>query len=292
MAKVITDNQHYADIAAAIRTKNETETLYKPSEMAPAILAIQGGVELNFKVVGGETEPVDPAENTILVNTPEEITSWIFSAEEPEGPEPGAVWFTVGLQSPVEFNALKENNIQVYPLYAKQYVDGAWVDKTAKIYQNGKWFAVLPKGVLFYNGQENEFLTGGIIFINGSSYPTMGTGSKGNDAITLTVGHFASIMAVTDLVDLTEYDKLTVDISKFTVNNSNNFVELGVSIDRGAESVVEGNNILAKIRVSGTGKCILPIADIDQKAYCYVRIWSWDTFNGTASVEFTDWRLE
>ena len=70
MAKIITDNQHYIDIAAAIRTKNETETLYKPSEMAPAILAIQGGVELNFELVGCTTEPVDPAENTIWVTTP------------------------------------------------------------------------------------------------------------------------------------------------------------------------------------------------------------------------------
>lgn len=43
MAIVTTDNQHYADIAAAIRSKNGTETLYKPSEMAAAIQAISGG---------------------------------------------------------------------------------------------------------------------------------------------------------------------------------------------------------------------------------------------------------
>ena len=43
MAIVTTDNQHYADIAAAIREKNGEETLYKPSEMAAAILAIEGG---------------------------------------------------------------------------------------------------------------------------------------------------------------------------------------------------------------------------------------------------------
>lgn len=45
MAIVTTDNQHYTDIAAAIRSKNGTETLYKPSEMAAAIQAISGGGE-------------------------------------------------------------------------------------------------------------------------------------------------------------------------------------------------------------------------------------------------------
>lgn len=43
MAIVTTDNQHYTDIAAAIRSKNGTETQYKPSEMAAAIQAISGG---------------------------------------------------------------------------------------------------------------------------------------------------------------------------------------------------------------------------------------------------------
>ena len=139
MARGISDDQHYADIGAAIRTKNETDTLYKPSEMAPAILAIQGGVELNFEVVGGTTQPANPKENTIWVNTSNEITGWIFSAEEPEAPELGMVWFAVGLSSPVEFNALKENTLQVYPALAKQYAIGEWSESPAKIYQGEKW---------------------------------------------------------------------------------------------------------------------------------------------------------
>ena len=46
MAIVTTDNQHYTDIAAAIRSKNGTETQYKPSEMAAAIRAISGGGDI------------------------------------------------------------------------------------------------------------------------------------------------------------------------------------------------------------------------------------------------------
>lgn len=51
MAIITTDNQHYADIAAAIREKNGSETQYRPDEMAAAISAIVsggGGGEIKF----------------------------------------------------------------------------------------------------------------------------------------------------------------------------------------------------------------------------------------------------
>lgn len=98
-----------------------------------------GGTALNFRVVGGTTAPANPAENCIWVNTETPITSWIFSAEEPSPAEPGMVWFNIGAASPVEFNALKKNVLQVYPLKAQQYVGGALVAVTAKIYQGGAW---------------------------------------------------------------------------------------------------------------------------------------------------------
>lgn len=43
MAIVITNDQHYAGIADAIREKNGEGATYKPSEMAAAILEIMGG---------------------------------------------------------------------------------------------------------------------------------------------------------------------------------------------------------------------------------------------------------
>lgn len=46
MAKVLTDSQHYTDIADAIRAKNGTENTYKPSEMAVAIEALPIGGDL------------------------------------------------------------------------------------------------------------------------------------------------------------------------------------------------------------------------------------------------------
>lgn len=98
-----------------------------------------GGGGLNFQVIGGATAPSNPKENTIWVNTDVKITTWAFSATEPEAPVEGMVWITTGTSSSAEFNTLKKNGIQVYPLSAKQYVGGSWVDVEAKSYQGGEW---------------------------------------------------------------------------------------------------------------------------------------------------------
>ena len=100
---------------------------------------VGGGAPLNFKVVGGTSAPASLKENTIWVNTDTAITSWAFRATQPATAAEGMVWFFTGTQSSSEFNALKKNGIQVYPLSAKQYVSGAWVTKTAKSYQSGAW---------------------------------------------------------------------------------------------------------------------------------------------------------
>ena len=98
-----------------------------------------GGGGLNF-TVAGNPQPRNPEENTIWLDTVEKITSWIFSATEPETATQGMVWFPAGTsQSLIGFNALKKNGIMVYPKSAKQYVSGAWVDVTAKIWQSGEW---------------------------------------------------------------------------------------------------------------------------------------------------------
>ena len=114
-----------------------------------------GGTSLNFKVIGNPM-PETAKENTIWVNTDTKITGYVFSATQPTG-LPGLVRFLTGSHSNVEFNALKKNGIQVYPISAKQYVDGAWVEKTAKSYQNGAfvdWWngSILVDGKDYVNG--------------------------------------------------------------------------------------------------------------------------------------------
>ena len=117
------------------------------------------GAPLNFKVVGGTTEPTNPKENMIWVNTDQKITSWIFSATEPENPAEGMVWISTGAFSTAEFNALKKNGIQVYPLSANQYVNGAWEKKPAKSSRDGAWAEWIV--YLYKEGDEYTDVTGG-----------------------------------------------------------------------------------------------------------------------------------
>lgn len=104
------------------------------------ILNMGGGSPLNFRVVGGTTQPANPAENTIWVNTDVNITGWAFTNEEITEPYEGMVRFPVGNNSKVSFNAVGgEKIIRVYPVSCMQYVNGAWTAVIAKTYQNGEW---------------------------------------------------------------------------------------------------------------------------------------------------------
>ncbi len=147
-------------VADAIREKGETtEQLVFPSGFVTAIENMKGGADLNFEIVGGTTQPSNPKENTIWVNTGTAITGWVFSTETPENPVSGMVWFRVSSASPVSFNALKENNITVYPYQCYQYINGAYESKVAVSYINGDWV----NWVLYLYNQGNlcEDVTGG-----------------------------------------------------------------------------------------------------------------------------------
>ena len=112
-----------------------------------------GGTSLNFKVVGGTTQPENPKENTIWVNTDTEITSWEFSTVTPGSPAAGMVWIKTRFGSSTPFNALKKNEVRVYPFSTQQYVNGAWADKTAMIYADGIWSLFHPpKEYVIQNG--------------------------------------------------------------------------------------------------------------------------------------------
>lgn len=97
-----------------------------------------GGTSLNFKVVKNP-QPVNPSPNTIWLNTDRKINGYSFSATQPESMAEGEVWFVIGAVSNVSFSATKKNPVMVYPIFAKQKIDGVLVDVTAKSYQNGVW---------------------------------------------------------------------------------------------------------------------------------------------------------
>lgn len=96
-----------------------------------------GGILLNFKVIGNP-QPSTARENTIWVDT-DKINNYYFSPEQPGNMAEYDVWFPMDTASPVKFDALKKNGIQVFPGSAKQYIGGVLSSKVASIYQNDAW---------------------------------------------------------------------------------------------------------------------------------------------------------
>lgn len=128
-----------------------------------------GGAALNFKVVGGTTQPANPSENTIWVNTDTAITSWVFAAEAPAIAADGMVWVQTATIAPNAFNALKKNTLMAYPIGVFMYDGAAWATATAQIFYGGEWhgFELLlyERGTLF-----NQDVIP--ILNNGASYNT------------------------------------------------------------------------------------------------------------------------
>lgn len=164
-----------------------------------------GGSSLNFKVVGNP-QPETAKENTIWVDA-ETISGWVFSATAPEAPQDNMVWIQTITASPVAFNALKKNSIMVYPLSAKQYVGGAWVDKTAKTWKGNAWTDWATW--LYDSGNEFTALTGGWAAVNRDKSNTTTSGSsvtKNEDHIyTKNVSGGSRAPATANKIDLTPY---------------------------------------------------------------------------------------
>jgi len=124
----------------------------------------------------------------------------------------GLVWIKTGTLSPVEFNALKKNGIQVYPLSAMQYVSGAWTDVTAQSYQNGSWRGWW-NGELYILGDVYESVTGGWIGTEEINYEGWGTclptvTDNGDSVHIVPSAKSSSVYRASSKIDLTNFDTL------------------------------------------------------------------------------------
>lgn len=161
MARVTTNDEYYAQIAAAIRGKNGESAQYAPAQMAAKIAEISTGAALEYAVAGSSTRPEAPAENTIWVQTAADISGTVFQFEQPASPQDGLVWISMGAASHVPFRPVAGEGITLYPLKAKQYsaASGAWSEKTAESYIGGAW---KDWNIHLYEpGNEYTHLTGG-----------------------------------------------------------------------------------------------------------------------------------
>lgn len=236
-----------------------------------------GGGGLNFQVIGGTTAPSNPKENTIWINTDQEITSWVFSATEPEAPIEGMVWITIGTSSTVEFNALKKNGIQVYPISAKQYVSGAWVDVTAKSYQGGEWVGWW-NGELYDTGNEYTYITGGFVSFcpNIESQSTKGTAKINADHLFLSTNGSSVAIGPANKIDLTNYTKACIN---FTGSSSSNRRGLAISTEKKYSSRV------TNVGASSTGTKSVDISSLTGEYYVWAYTWSISGYSETSKID-------
>lgn len=183
-----------------------------------------GGGGLNLKVVGGTAAPANPRENTVWVSTDTEINGYAFSATQPENPTEGMVWFATGAASNAAMNVDKKNTVMLYPVNCKQYINGAWVSKSAKTYLSGAWKDWIT--YLYYQGDTMEVLTGGWVALaknNGSASPAVAptiTQNAGNIQFVVTgTNYHMGMVHMANKIDLTEYNTLAVNLTKTTSND-------------------------------------------------------------------------
>lgn len=208
--------QAVSNAFTAVGNKGGTVPASKISgNLASAIESIPSGVELNFDIVSGYTEPTNPKENTIWIKTGITIANYVFSPTQPQNPAERTAWFMTSTASPVEFNALKENCIQVCPVSVKGYYGGEWADWTAQTYQNGAWVDWwVWDGGLFAIGDEYEPVTGGwICSQQGDKDSSM---TIDNSGITLAANQNNAILAATaKKIDMTGYSTLCASATDY-----------------------------------------------------------------------------
>lgn len=231
-----------------------------------------GGASLNFDVKAYPSEAellaAVPKENTIGVITTTPITSWAFSATELEVSSEGTLLILTGTASPIEFNALKKNVIQVYPISAKQYVNGAWVEKIAKSRRGGAWVDWW-NGELYDAGNQYESFTGGwFANPNTSAYVVFNA-----DNIQFVNGEntqTAAAIYTQNKIDITRFSKLRI---KGTVTNfDGNNIKFGLT---NSNTTGYSPSFVASAQVSKTGSmdAELYISDVPDGGY-YVAVWS------------------
>jgi len=251
-----------------------------------------GSGGLNFKVIPNP-QPSTAKENTIWVNT-NKINNYYFSATEPGNVVDYDVWISTGTESSIAFNALKKNGIQVYPISAKQYVGGAWVDVTAKSYQGGEWVDWW-NGELYIAGDEFMHVTGGWDGYNDpkSDYVNKGTLTKNDVNMTIEISTTKSCIVVRtkNKINVTNYNTIAFDIKCLSKISSvdlicaTSAVEIYDPISR--ESVASQSSIVT----AGNAETVTLDVSGDSGSY-YVEMWLFKyNATGTAKYEVSEVRL-
>jgi len=123
--------------------------------MGDAMILRRGGGAIKLKVkayTSAVNLPETASLNEIGVITSTAISTVYAQADQPSNPGAGDVWFKLSYNSSIALNLAKTGALKIYPLFAKQYVSGAWVFVDAYAYYNGTWNKFIQ--YLYFEGGE------------------------------------------------------------------------------------------------------------------------------------------
>ena len=191
------------------------------------------GNGLNFKIVGGDTFPTNPEENTLWVETEIEFDSWAIGYEQPEKVE-NKIWIQDLAADDLNFNILEYNGIVLNPAYCWQCINNSWVQKKAYVYKNSTWIRLKRSPIYLYNnGDQCESITGGWGSWTSSSTNTHCEVNFYSDRITLSAGYdnkgYTHAAAYTEnKIDFDGYNTMTIRVQtgypRFTITIGNNTI--------------------------------------------------------------------
>lgn len=247
-----------------------------------ALEGFGGGGGLNFKVIPNP-QPSTAKENTIWVDT-DRINNYYFAVTEPEGMAEYDVWFPVGTSSTVAFSATKKNPIMVYPLSAKQYVSGKWVNKEAESYRDGGWVDWIY--YLYNSGNEYTGITGGWKGVNPYDVYDDGTLTKNAGSINLNspANHSLISVVTNSKIDLREYNKLKINVTAIS-RGTDRFLNIYVIEDDFLTNV-------AQMEITSKGTKTLDISGVNGSYHVLVECYTETNATAAASITFDKIWLE
>lgn len=219
---------------------------------------------LNFKIIGGQTKPSDPKENTIWVNTPYDVGAWDVSPVEPPRAVKanGDVWLKIDPYGTMAFNALKKNSIVVHLGTAYVYANG-WVECDAEVYQDGAWNPlVIPwDGYYFKDGNQYNAVTGGWTTVGWSNY---GTTDIGTNIVISTTGGSVAVVGTAKKIDLTGVNTIWYD----SPNGMNGAYNGGYLCVKSTKDTPSSPHRSVAIKNAGVG--YLDLAGLSGEYYVYL----------------------
>lgn len=256
--------------------------------MGEALITRRGGISsgggLDLKVIGGTTQPSNPTENTIWVNTDTPITSYAFSTTEPENPVEGFVWFNIGTESYTPIDVDKENTIMLYPTGCSQYINGAWIGKEFKTYSNGEWETGFWTHA-YNKGDICEGLTGGWETVgmgNNANFnkPVAPTITYNDTSMKIVQGDSSSyqcgLVRAINQIDLTPYSQISIVVDSVSTTHAGATANLRIHDSFGQ---VATTGVVANVTCKTVGTHSLDVSSINRPVYMAILAYWGITFN-------------